>query len=61
MAHLKFYALTTLGYLLALAAFGFFASVGIVALGLLVVVGLVLGLVACAASFTETMRQHQAN
>lgn len=59
MTRLKFYALTALGYLLALAALGLFASVGIVVLGVLFTVGLVLGLVAFATSFTDAKRRQR--
>lgn len=59
MTRLKFYALTALGYLLALASLGLFASVGIVVLGVLFTVGLVLGLVAFATSFTDAQRRQR--
>ena len=60
MTRLKFFALTALGYLLALAALGLFASVGVVVLGLLVCVGLVLGAIGLAASLTDTKRRQNA-
>ncbi|WP_370227635.1 hypothetical protein [Cognatishimia sp.] len=60
MTRLKFFALTALGYLLALAALGLFASVGVVVLGLLVCVGLVLGAIGLATSLTDTKRRQNA-
>ncbi|NQY60009.1 hypothetical protein [Cognatishimia sp.] len=60
MTRLKFYALTALGYVLALAALGVFASVGIVVLGILFSVGLIFGLIALATSLTDAMRRQRA-
>ncbi|MCH2249866.1 MAG: hypothetical protein MK042_08725 [Cognatishimia sp.] len=60
MTRLKFYALTALGYVLALAALGVFASVGIVVLGILFSVGLIFGLIALATSLSDAMRRQRA-
>ena len=59
MTRLKFYALTALGYVLALAALGVFASVGIVVLGILFSVGLIFGLIALATSLSDAMRRQR--
>ena len=60
MTRLKFYALTALGYVLALAALGVFASVGVVVLGILFSVGLIFGLIALATSLSDAMRRQRA-
>lgn len=46
MTRLKTIALTTLGFIVALAALGLFASVGLVVLGALALLGLVAGIAA---------------